>query len=247
MKFQYISDVHLEKGNRVTLQRHAPNLILAGDIGDPAEEVYVTFIEEASHLFDHVFLVCGNHEYYSSTRCMSSTESMIRDIVGSFENVHFLQNEVFHFPNSSVSVFGATLWTAIQYQNADIIRCMVSDYRCIRVNEAEMFSVSTNNELHERTKQAFVNLRCEAPDRKWVVVCHHMPSKDLVSERHRGSLLGDAYASDVDCFRDDDVVAVVYGHTHDKSQIGKYYCNPYGYPSENKEADLAACFDVSDK
>lgn len=237
MDFQYISDIHLEMGNKVDIPRRAPFLILAGDIGDPYSAEYVSFIDNVSHKFDRVFLISGNHEYYGHT--IKETDKEIQNLASRYKNVHFLQNDVYHFPHSDVSVFGATLWTHIPGNEAYFIRSMVNDYRHI-----QNFSIDLCNKLHEETKTTFQMFLEIFPNRKWIVVCHHLPLLKLVNEKYWNSPINSAYASDVDCFKDEHVIAIVYGHTHIANIYGRYYCNPHGYPDELSKINLDATLTI---
>jgi predicted phosphodiesterase len=239
MKFQYISDLHLEFGNIIQLTPEAPNLILAGDIGNPGKKHYSMFIKDVASKFDLVFLVAGNHEYY--TRTLEKTEKLIQSIVSAYPNVHYLQNEAYHFPNSTLSIYGTTLWSAIPITQARTVKKMMNDYTYING-----FTVEINNTLHDKAIQTFENTRTMYPDKEWIVVCHHMPQTNLVDPMYKDSVLNCAFASDVDVFDMECVKAVAYGHTHTSGISGKYYCNPVGYPGENKKRNLSACFEVNE-
>jgi predicted MPP superfamily phosphohydrolase len=239
MKFQYISDIHLEHGNRVKIPKIADNLILAGDIGDPSEDIYSSFLKELSHTFEHIFIICGNHEYYSKKRSMQKTEYIIRELCNNYDNIHFLQNEVFHFSDTDVSIFGTTLWTYIKKCQSWIIKNMISDYRCI-----PNFTIDLNNKLHFESVQKFNELVVTNSNRKWVVICHHQPQTYLIAEKYKTFILNAAFASDVEEFEKDYIKAVVYGHTHTAGISGKYFCNPIGYPGENENINLQATFEV---
>jgi predicted phosphodiesterase len=53
-------------------------LALCGDIGNPFHENYVKFIRRHSERFSHVFIVAGNHEYYSGQNKEPSSKRMRR-------------------------------------------------------------------------------------------------------------------------------------------------------------------------
>jgi predicted phosphodiesterase len=74
MKFQYLSDIHTEqyKSNHKKLKKietfiklSAPYLLLAGDVDDPFSNLYKEFLSYLSSLFEYIFIIVGNHEYYT--------------------------------------------------------------------------------------------------------------------------------------------------------------------------------------
>ena len=73
MRFQYLSDLHLEFYNecfskierlfvhKIKNQRSRPDvLLLAGDIGYPFRNSYRRFLEEMSLLYERVVITTGN-------------------------------------------------------------------------------------------------------------------------------------------------------------------------------------------
>jgi len=232
-----MSDLHLEKGNVINVVPKAPYLILAGDIGSPIEDTYLTFLKDVSKKFQRIFLIAGNHEYYNNN--IPDTDNLIRKLVKPLKNVIFLQNDVYHFPNCNLSVFGTTLWSKISMEDSYMIQCLIGDYRCI--ND---FNIGECLRLHYDAIKAFKHYRERFQDRKWLCITHHLPSTSLINIKYKNNILNSAYASDVKEFCDDNVLAVVYGHTHIKNVFGKYYCNPIGYPDEGITWDLEACFNI---
>jgi predicted phosphodiesterase len=238
MRFQYISDIHLEKKTNISLKRHGDVLLLAGDIGDPSTKEYDAFLFDVSSKFDHVVIIAGNHEFYSNNRTIQMTDHMLRSAANKYNNVHFLNNEFFDIPGTDITVYGTTLWTNIDHYDSYMVQCMISDYRCI-----PGFTIQKNNSLHAEAKHLFrVGMKL---GKRYIVLCHHLPKKNLIDPKYANhSVLNAAFASDVQEFDHPSVVAVVYGHTHTPCQRGKYYCNPVGYPGENARLTLDACFSI---
>ena len=65
-QFQLISDIHLEFGAIKKISKCADYLILAGDIGYPDQKLFKDFLSNTSKIFNKVFYVAGNHEYYQN-------------------------------------------------------------------------------------------------------------------------------------------------------------------------------------
>ena len=67
MKFQIVSDIHLERLqnlNNFVIIPKAQYLILAGDICNIEKfDIYKRFLQKVCSLYEKVFLVPGNNEY----------------------------------------------------------------------------------------------------------------------------------------------------------------------------------------
>jgi DNA repair exonuclease SbcCD nuclease subunit len=246
--FQYISDIHLELCCNTSeyieqLQSHARFLILAGDIGNPYHTSYASFLKRASELFESVFLVSGNHEYYNGSS-MIDTECQIRSVISEIpsKNIVYLQNEVYHIPGSTLHVFGGTFWSRIPTSNMKLIQSLINDYKMIRyitpteINELHTHAVSM---LEKHVKDG------RETDMQWIVVSHHIPKMCLIDEKYKNSSLNSAFASDIDIADDPSIITWVYGHTHTPNQSGKFLCNPIGYPEENEHVNMNQSFSIS--
>jgi hypothetical protein len=88
-------------------------------------------------------------------------------------------------------------------------------------------------------------METQSDGKKVIVMSHHMPSYELIDTLYiskQYAMINCAFASDVSIADDSRIVAWVYGHTHKSYQNGKFYCNPIGYPGENKKWSLAKHF-----
>jgi predicted MPP superfamily phosphohydrolase len=110
MKIQYISDIHLEHLKVFPIiNKVADNLCLLGDIGCPRTQIYKNFIKYCSNNFTNVFVIYGNHEYYSvKTRLeplVIQTMKEIDDLAKDFpDNVYFLNNSCIYVHKTSNQV-----------------------------------------------------------------------------------------------------------------------------------------------
>jgi len=240
MKFQYISDLHFEFGKFMNIEKYADNIIIAGDIGDPTQKYYYGFLKYLSQNFNKVFFVSGNHEYYSKRkRTIDETELKLTEMTSHFNNVHYLQNDVYHFPDSDVSIFGSTLWSLIKKEEMYDIINSISDYKLIY-----NFDIELNNQLHNVALSKLEENINNFSQRKWIIISHHMPQTRLIEQKYKKFNINSAFSSDIPFLDNDNIHAVVYGHTHSPSISGKYYCNPVGYPDENKIINFNTTFDV---
>ena len=240
MLFQYFSDVHLEhykSADRAKFNEEikpmAPYLILAGDIGDPFSKEYEEFLTMLSPMYTYIFLISGNHEYYNKDIDMETIQTKIKNIP--IPNIIYLNNELFHIPETDITVFGGTFWTNV----TPLVQTFIMDYRMIKG-----FTIEKSRQLHLQARQALREALAAFQDKKFVVVSHHLPSYTLINSKYRGNPLNCAYATDVEEAANPIIKAWVAGHTHTPIQQGKFYVNPIGYPRENVDKDFNRTFHV---
>jgi len=249
MKFQYFSDIHTEqyKSNHKKWKRiqkfiipSAPYLIIAGDIGDPFTILYKEFLAYLSPLFEHIFIVAGNHEYYGQ-RDMNEVQEEIRKFTASLGNVAFLENDIFHIPNSNISVYGATFWSDIQKNEEDDIKYYITDYTCI-----PNFSIETSKQLFSVSCDKLNDALDTYTTRNFVIISHHLPSYSLIDPKylHAKPSLSSAFASNIVYTHNPRILAWVTGHTHTSCEQGKFHVNPIGYKGENLKYDFNKTFEI---
>lgn len=230
--FQYVSDTHLEHdgAGAMKLEPIGDILLLAGDIGDPASWAYNEFMQQQSLHFEKVYVISGNHEYYGSKYdSMHVVEAQCHEVCRSMprHNVTFLQNEAVCDVCPGVNLFGTTLWTHVPEKKMPIVQGSISDYGGI-----DGLTVEWTNKLHSDSVEALKSGLDSAPG-AWIVMSHHIPKMSLIDARYKHcGAVNYGFASDNEIADDDRIVAWVYGHTHIPAQVGKFYCNPVGYPGE---------------
>jgi predicted phosphohydrolase len=223
MKFQYVSDIHMEHGTELNITPQAPYLLLAGDIGYPYDPHYEAFLAHTAPKFLKVFLIMGNHEYWGYT--LDDIHKRCAELETAISNLVILNNTAFEL-TPELSIYGTTLWSHIS--NETLVAKHVWDYRKIID-----FTPKDASMIHQKARDTFKTLASKEPNRKWVILCHHIPHTSLIHESYNGNPLNEAYASNVEEFCATNVLAVVHGHTHKPHITGKYYCNPVGYPGQN--------------
>ena len=246
MDIQLISDVHLEmRGDApLVIERHAPNIVVAGDVCSPFDDKYKPFVADLSEKFDRVFLLTGNHCYYASgpvvtvqtgIKWLRLIDDKVRAVCESMpkKNVHFLQNGCYDVEGTDLTIFGSTLWSDVTDSEEHNVRMMIADYRFI-----PGFDVNTGRYLHKLATASLLQALLEKPDRRFLVATHHMPRTELIAPKHRGSALSSAFASNVACAYHPRIVKWVYGHTHTAHDDDRFHCNPVGYPGENQGVRL---------
>lgn len=242
---QYVSDLHLEMDDTDdvirTIQKIAPYLVLAGDIGDPSTKRYMEFIRHCSEMgYERVFVIAGNHEYYGHS--VTDTEIILRDVCAAFDNVTYLQNDC-HETDDMV-IFGGTMWTYVEDpKDYWIVSNCVRDYSRI-----QSFNVGESNRLHvefcKRLKDAVDAYICDF--RPFLVISHHLPWTKLIDKKYGNCISNAAFACDVDIAFSQRINGWIAGHTHTSICTGKFRVNPIGYPGENENAsaNVIASFTV---
>jgi predicted phosphodiesterase len=240
---QYVSDIHLEHrppGWEPPIERRAPVLVLAGDVGSPWPSPryasYADFLARMSRLFDHVVLIAGNHEYFG--HYMEATEALIADTLAmGTPNIHYLQNTIWDLPDSDVTFFGGTFWTHVP-EEKEVLLGGVWDTAKI-----PGYTYRRGRGLHATAVAALdaAIADVKAAGRRLVVVSHHIPRMDLIDSRYTGNPTNVAFACDVPAACTEDarteaatIAAWIYGHTHTPASRGIFHCNPIGYPGERE-------------
>lgn len=255
---QYVSDLHMEHGSAgedmnfaKLVTPKAPVLVLAGDIGWPCEESYQKFMKYCAERWQLVFVITGNHEYYCgstetspSTMSMMETDECIKNLLGPYANVIFLQNQSVFIGkisgvwqttdrgSASYQVMGCTLWSDVPENMLDIARMTCNDYKRIK-----RFSPERSSVFHQTTRDWLLGQlqRATVPV---IVISHHAPSYGCIGDKYVGNPLNFNYANDLEYLFE--IYPIIkywfYGHTHDAKQfqikdtiLG---CNPYGYGHE---------------
>ena len=259
MRFQYISDVHLEiwpaadpkhpkceEFYKTIVKPEAHYLILAGDIcSKTCSDRLEPFLEYCSNNWRSVIYVAGNHEYYTIAMTMESVDNWFRETCSKYLNIHYLQCEELHLDEKHV-ILGCTLWSKIDSRIPWSALKSMNDFRRILVAPGQPLTPETYNELHENHKKwlmATVKKRL-VEDKVVIVVTHHVPTSLLLDSKYSGDPLNCCFASEVAREMDIGPHAWFYGHTHITAMNHLngtlYYINAIGYPGKKKTAPIMA-------
>jgi hypothetical protein len=243
--FQYVSDLHLEllapsQADAIiaSIERRAPNLILAGDIGRPGSDAYLALISAVSGLFERVFVVAGNHEFYGSS--LREMKGEIEACCAAFPNVHFLNDSMHTDDRLPVHVFGGTMWSLIRPEERAHVERILSDMSRIRG-----FGTAEYILAYYRFIDLLQAALDEHRDKPFVVISHHLPMMSLIHPDYKDSCINSAFASDTPMALDRRIAAWVHGHTHKARPGPRFFCNPIGYAGENRDSDCNRAFVVS--
>ncbi len=267
MKIKLVSDLHLEFSDyNVKNDEGCDVLILSGDImlAEDLHDVAVAvdpytpgalrdmnnklsraqrfrdFLKRVSFQFADVVYVAGNHELYHSKWVKGI--QYLREECARYGNIHFLERDAVKIQD--VTFVGGTLWTNMNKGDPltlHAVRDMMMDYKCIRNDEKGFTSLKPADTVvrHRQTLDYIRSVIAEKYDEKFVVVGHHSPSFQSVSEQYKHeTLMNGAYHSSLEEFILDhpQIKMWTHGHTHHPFDymIGetRVVCNPRGYEQE---------------
>lgn len=246
--FQFISDLHLEflKPKLVHIKKFlipsAPNLLILGDLVPPTHPNFKLFFDYYSPLFEHIYYVSGNHEYYSK-KTYFEIEDCLKNECSKYPNVHYLNNQSILLENDNIVILGTTLWS--NTLNNKYIKYDMNDYYKIYEKENKNVTTKFTTNLHLQAVE-WLNSELELHrDKTILVLTHHLPSFKMIHEKYKDSQINDGFASHLDDIMNthSNIKYWLCGHTHSAIhiRINQTECitNPCGYPGEttyNKKA-----------
>lgn len=240
MKFQLISDLHLEHAKEYQLPFAEGEkeivLFLAGDICEYDRlSVLFRFLKDVCARFKNVIYIAGNHEYYHGHIPNSRNKFLIRAKKDLPENFIFLHNEMIQL--DGVSIIGTTLWT--DYDKANPIAMSygernIADYDMIRFGNYErlraIITVDEHKHAIEFLKKSFIEM-----EKKSIVVTHHAPCYKSINAYWAGNPGNPVFVSDLsELIYEGKPNFWLHGHMHNSFDYEIYdtrvICNPRGYP-----------------
>ncbi|HEX7054277.1 MAG TPA: metallophosphoesterase [Burkholderiales bacterium] len=231
MKLNVLSDLHLSRGELAIPDTDADVVVLAGDIGRPAQAM-----AWASRIARPVLYVPGNHEFYGG-----SIEGTVAELkrLSAGTRVRVLDCEEALL--DGVRFLGATLWSDFRVAGDGAARDaamseaqrFMRDFSVVKLGDAA-FTPQASAALFER-HAAWLQARLAEPHAgPTVVITHHAPSPKSIHPRFAGSALNGCFVSDAERLMQGWRAALwIHGHTHDSFDYGidgtRVLCNPRGY------------------
>ncbi|KAJ0163919.1 Uncharacterized protein CTA2_2118 [Colletotrichum tanaceti] len=223
VRIQILSDLHLEVGQQYSsysFPASAPLLLLGGDVGRLVDyDGYLKFLEAQACRYEKVFLVLRNHEFYgldydsgiNEARRLSEEPSLARRLV-------LLHRTRWDDPESSLTILGCTLWSAIPESARPIVESKVNDFKKI-----QDWSAQKHNRIHAQETAWLRRQVAQMPSRaannqarRLLVATHHAPCTEGTSRpEHASNPWTPAFATDLLGQEEWTGVRVwVFGHTH---------------------------------
>jgi len=256
MQLQIASDLHLEFPENRNYIRSNPLqvagdiLLLAGDIIPLIHlERYDDFFNLIADSYEHTYWVPGNHEYYHFD--IANRSGAFQENIRS--NVTLLNNRTIDMDNTRIHF--TTLWSDISKNKAPYIQRGMTDFQVIKV-EGKRLSIEKYNQMHSESL-AFLDAALKAKNTKDsivrnIIVSHHVPTFQHYPREYLGSVLNEAFATDLDGFIESSCADYwVYGHHHAATNdfsVGrtKLVTNQLGYirQDEHKAFDPGKTLDL---
>lgn len=221
---RYCSDLHLEfseftESKLWDFPKDSSNkyyLALLGDIGYPKSTRLKNFLTKVSTIYDKIFYIIGNHEYYQPDTSYSECKKILQSLCDKY-NIILLDNEV-HI-DGEYKFIGTTLWSNIPDNLTFYMKNMINDYRMILDdNHYPIVVDDTNKWNHDAVK--FIERELDH-NYKCIVLTHHAP---LFSNKDKEQYTADkkylmgpnnyAFHNDLEYLINKPIIAWLYGHTH---------------------------------
>ncbi|WP_254527478.1 MULTISPECIES: metallophosphoesterase [unclassified Sphingobacterium] len=235
MKIQIISDLHQEFGITELSFDNTDVVVIAGDINLGIKGLH--WIQ--SRIKDKpVIYVLGNHEYYKSSypKILNKLRTLAKNT-----NIHVLEDSFFDIDD--IRFHGCTLWTDFSIfgnpmEYGIICQAVMNDYKMIKRDPSysKIRTIDTYK-IHQVSRKWLDESLQDSKKSKNIVITHHAPSLQSVSEQYKNDPVTAAYASNMEDFILKHQAAFwIHGHIHTPTRyhIGKteIICNPHGYIDE---------------
>ncbi|MCF8255887.1 MAG: metallophosphoesterase [Bacteroidia bacterium] len=240
LNIQYASDLHLEFPANKEFVKQLPLLpvgeilVLAGDIVPFAVmDKHKDFFSYVADNFETTYWLPGNHEYYRFDIVEKS--SVLNEKIRS--NV-FLVNNIAMVHKNTKLIF-STLWSQISEGNQWQIERSLNDFHVIKKNGFR-FSAENYNQLNRESLSLVQTEINNNTEKKLAIFTHHCPTYLNYPEQYKGSILNEAFATELhDFIESSNIDCWVYGHHHTNTpefKIGKtrLLTNQLGYVQQNE-------------
>lgn len=256
VKFQYVSDLHLEHYknlNSLNFEKldDCDNLFLLGDIGYAYSNIYHEFINYCASNWINVFVIFGNHEYYSKPNNIKTMEEIENEVSKFRKNVYFLHNDYVlinkkdntvkkllereDHASDYIKIIGSTLWSNI----TDLAASRMNDYNFIYTSPKQNLTPNETRSFFRMNKE-YILQELQFDNFETILLTHHGVNS-ICNGPYIGNIMETGYATDIsELTQFPNLIACINGHTHvyldtvlPNTNI-KLLSNCYGYKGENQ-------------
>jgi len=131
---QFASDLHIEYGHPFgpLIKPSSPYLALAGDIGVVGKaQQYADFLLSLTPHFKAIFVVPGNHEFYTSE--WEHAFLIMSQVCSMHPKLIFMNKTTYKIPDSNIRILGSILWSKIPSGSLSTVGKYLTDYHKIYV------------------------------------------------------------------------------------------------------------------
>lgn len=198
--------------------------------------------EISSELQDDNLMKGLESKFNCDTRDIRSER--IRNLCSKYPNIHYLDKDIYHIPNTDIVVVGCTLWTNVQISRHMLPK--FNDFNKIFEDKDNLLTSETYNKWNLEDME-FLNtiinqLNKDDTVSKIVVLTHHCPTHDIIIDKYKEAPynFNSFFANDdLDHLFGNKVKVWLCGHTHGCNSINKnsttIATNTLGYSGENVE------------
>jgi Icc-related predicted phosphoesterase len=228
MKIQVISDLHFEFGSHYLLhqlkQCDSDVVVIAGDL-DTSKGIISSLNHVHSELNKHIVFVCGNHEYYYSTK--QNIDDALYNRFNHHKYIHVLNNDVWE--HEGVIFVGSTGWWTMN-EARNVVHLM-SDFTLIHDLMPANYGLDWGNESLIFFNKTLLKI---GTGKKVVCVSHNAPSTQSIGGDYKNDVLNPCF---VNCWEyvmmDYKPNIWIHGHVHQSKEYKVddtlVVCNPFGY------------------
>lgn len=261
MKIQVFSDIHLEfykSFSHISIEPLCDILILAGDIGFINDKNYQDFIEYISTKWKYIFIVLGNHEFYSKKHRYERLLNKYKIFFEKYSNIYLLDKDVFEWEYNGEKwcIIGCTLWCFISDISYDKLNCSkyIKVYNDIK-ERLDPISLDGFNEMHKKDRKWLVEtFNCYKEKHMNMIILTHYPIKNnylINNNKYMDNSNENGFYNNIGIEKTsrENKIVCISGHTHysfDKEIDNiRYISNQQGYRDETKtKFNIDGIFDV---
>jgi predicted phosphodiesterase len=217
IRIQIASDLHIDNNTDwyAYIEKASDILVLLGDIGNIVlYDRYLEFMTKLCTNYHKVYLIPGNHEFYTDSSdtslCYDVIKSQLYRLQENITNLTILDNTFVDLPGN-IRLYGSTLWSYIPEDS----RVMTLP---IRTETGCWADASWINKQHFsdvfKIEQAIIQAKQD--NKRLLIATHHAPTMlHTLHERHMSDPKRHYYATNLDrLLLKENVYIWMFGHTH---------------------------------